>query len=83
MKKLEVAMQCPRGPHGLAVKTEDQYGPYYRCPFCGWTDNGLDGSEPFVKRVAGARNEGPYLPKGPSNFQPWRERERVAWLRGG
>ena len=73
---------CPRC-HSVnaVVERQDEYGTYFCCWFCAWTDNGLAGAEPFKIKHRGKAAIGKELtlPTAPSNYAPWRERERLAW----
>lgn len=80
--------QCPRGHHAV-LETSDQYGAWSRCWVCGWNDNGLQGNPPLSRPITEKGWERPdsihnrlhRLPTGPTNYLPWRERERKAWDR--
>ena len=63
---------CPRG-HGALILDDDQYGQYRYCRVCGFHDNGLEGAAPITKKKTGYQLK---LPTGPTNYTPWRDRNK-------
>ena len=71
---------CPRC-RGDVQECADQYGPYLRCCQCGWyQDVKLFQAIAYpVQQRRRREDELPRLPVTPSNYLPWRERERGPW----
>ena len=66
-------LTCPRCG-GLVQRREDQYGVWLSCWMGCWQQD-LNAASPIKLRDVGY-NQGPHLPVTPSNYVPWRERER-------
>ena len=72
-------VRCPRCG-GLVHYREDQFGAELVC-YNGCWQQDLN-VKPLVRRTAGVGYmQGPHLPETPSNYVPWRTRERKAWER--
>ena len=72
-------VRCPRCG-GLVQRREDQYGVWLTCWMGCWQQD-LN-MKPLVRRTAGVGYmQGPSLPVTPSNYVPWRERDRKTWMR--
>ena len=73
-------LTCPRCG-GLVQRREDQYGIWWSC-WMGCWDEDVNAAEPIKLRKGNVGyNQGPHLPVTPSNYLPYKERERKAWER--